>query len=541
MYPDCGRGIFSNYPRFTDAPFVIPRIRCRLRRLSRLSRIDTEVGWSLSASGAIHSGHRTRIGKSTMTDLKSRQPLTKGRLWPARFHHCTIGLAICLVVTGDRGPTGPLRIEAQPAVSKKPPAGVAPAPAPVVKTAAQREAAIGSALRATIAVDIKDVPLEQAVRDLAGKVAVPVEFDREAIQAEGVSLETRVSLHVPQITLRSALRLLFDEEQLAFLVANEVLFVTTSQKAADILEARLYDVTDLVPHRDTNVLGQDDLRSLANVIMANSVSGRWEEESGPGSIMGLPSAKSQILAIRQTQAVHDEVAEFLADLRKARRQPGDAKQRDVLVRSDQSPAALRESAIRAALDKSVSVAADRQPLHEVLTELARQIDVPIWLDAKRFELEKMTLDTPVTFRCTDISARSALSLMLTRLNLGWVIRHEVLFMTIRQHAMSVMAAHVYDVSDIAVRFRDESGNVSYDLTPLGDAIRTTIEPNSEWGNGAGVIVPYRYEGIVVLTFPQEQYVHEAVAKFLTELRDLRRAQDPDNEIVPYAATKRDRE
>ena len=106
--------------------------------------------------------------------------------------------------------------------------------------------------------------------------------------------------------------------------------------------------------------------------------------------------------------------------------------------------------------------------------------------------------------------------------------------------MSVMAAHVYDVSDIAVRFRDERGNITYDLTSLSHAISTTVEPQSDWGNGPGVIVPYRSEGIVALTFPQEQYVHEAVTKFLTELRDLRRAQDPDNEPVPYEATKRDR-
>jgi serpin B len=48
-------------------------------------------------------------------------------------------------------------------------------------------------------------------------------------------------------------------------------------------------------------------------------------------------------------------------------------------------------------------------------------------------------------------------------------------------------------------------------------------------------MPYRSRGIIALTFPQTRQVHEAVAKFLTELRDLRRAEDSANEPVPYSS------
>jgi hypothetical protein len=187
--------------------------------------------------------------------------------------------------------------------------------------AEQHEAAITKALDKTIAVDIKGVPIEQAVRDLAHLISVPVEFDRERIKDDGVSLDTPVTLNVPQITLRSALRLMFEHEQLAFLVANETLLVTTSQSAADMLETRIYDVSDLVLTRDAKVPGRADFTSLMNVISTCVQPDSWENLSGSGSIMPISSGALRSIAVRQMQDVHDQVARILADLRKARRLP----------------------------------------------------------------------------------------------------------------------------------------------------------------------------------------------------------------------------
>lgn len=446
---------------------------------------------------------------------------------------------ICLAVVGFPWQFGLRRLEAQTALPKNATAGLESDGRP--KTADQREAAIRRALGETITLDVDQLPLEQAVRDLARKLSVPVEFDRETIKQEEVSLETKVTGHVPRITLRSALNLLLRDEFLNYVVVNEVLLVTTTQRSLEIMQTRLYDVTDLIVTRETSTPGRADFTGLTNAIRACCAPNSWEELSGPGCMIGIPSAKVQVLAVRQSQAVHDEVAQFLADLRKARRAPGDNPKRDVLVRSDQSAGALREAAIRSALDKTVSISADQQPLASVLDDLARQIDVPIWLDKKHFPEERVEVDTPVTFRSTDISARSALSAILGRLNLGCSIRHEVLFITTAQCVAVIVPTGVYDVSDIVTRYRDERGNISYDLTSLKNAIQTTVEPHSDWGNGPGVIVPFRCEGIVALTFPQEEYVHEAVTKFLTELRDLRRAVDPENQPLPYKAGKTTRD
>ena len=89
---------------------------------------------------------------------------------------------------------------------------------------------------------------------------------------------------------------------------------------------------------------QADFTSLMNLISTTVQPDSWEDLSGPGSIMPvtLPD-QSRTLAIRQTQAVHDEVSRLLADLRKARRTEGDEGVRPIVVSDDESSAARREA------------------------------------------------------------------------------------------------------------------------------------------------------------------------------------------------------
>ncbi|HEY3968346.1 MAG TPA: hypothetical protein VGM05_27525, partial [Planctomycetaceae bacterium] len=121
-----------------------------------------------------------------------------------------IVLCVMILVSISLGQR-PSRRDAQPTPLTVDAADKSPTLRPTL--AEQHEAAITKALDKTIAVDIKGVPIEQAVRDLAQLVSVPVEFDRERIKDDGVSLDTPVTLNVPQITLRSALRLMFEHEQ----------------------------------------------------------------------------------------------------------------------------------------------------------------------------------------------------------------------------------------------------------------------------------------------------------------------------------------
>lgn len=77
---------------------------------------------------------------------------------------------------------------------------------------------------------------------------IPIHLDKEALTDAGVDEETRVNLVVNGITLRSALKLLSDRVQggLAYVIEDEVMKVTTKEKADEKYQTRVYPVGDLV-------------------------------------------------------------------------------------------------------------------------------------------------------------------------------------------------------------------------------------------------------------------------------------------------------
>ena len=57
-------------------------------------------------------------------------------------------------------------------------------------------------------------------------------------------------------------------------------------------------------------------------------------------------------------------------------------------------------------------------------------------------------DSPITFKISDISAKSALNLLLSELNLATMVRDEVLLITSQEAADANVYAVLYDVSDL---------------------------------------------------------------------------------------------
>jgi serpin B len=387
----------------------------------------------------------------------------------------------------------------------------------------------------TVNLDFEGVPLEAAITDVGKQLGIPVWFDRQTLADSAVSMEQPVTIQLRGITGRSALHLILSPVSLAWVIEDEVLKIT-SVLCWDALFTRIYEVTDLVAIGDPKGGERFDPTSLQQVIETCIFADSWENLSGRGSVMAIGNGTSATLAIRQSQAVHEGIARLLADLRKARRIPGDAA-RPVCAAADQSPAALREAAIRKALDKMVSVNAEQRPLQTVVSDVARQIGVPLFLDRDGFAEEGVAIDSPITFKYSGISARSALNLILRQVHVAWIIRNEVLFLTSGLKVEEQVEVHVYDMTEIAPKLRSTIGVVSYDLTTISNAIHTTIQPDSDWGNGPGVIMPYRNGGVVALVIPQTQAVHSEVSDFLEELRAITRSRSAPSADQPLENTK----
>ena len=78
-----------------------------------------------------------------------------------------------------------------------------------------------------------------------------------------------------------------------------------------------------------------------------------------------------------------------------------------------SAAELHEAAILLALEKTVDLDYSDRQLEDVIIDLGRQLDIPVWIDRQTLTDEGVALDQPVTLRLTSlpkITEQSALKL-----------------------------------------------------------------------------------------------------------------------------------
>ncbi|NDC64001.1 MAG: hypothetical protein EBZ59_08490, partial [Planctomycetia bacterium] len=94
--------------------------------------------------------------------------------------------------------------------------------------------------------DFNETPLRDVIAQIEDAQGIPVQIDAKAFEDAGLDLMTPVTKNVSGISLRSALRLLLGELDLTYLVKDEVLLITTKDKAAENLVVKVYPVADLV-------------------------------------------------------------------------------------------------------------------------------------------------------------------------------------------------------------------------------------------------------------------------------------------------------
>ena len=110
-----------------------------------------------------------------------------------------------------------------------------------------------------------------------------------------------------------------------------------------------------------------------------------------------------------------------------------------------------ELEIQKKLEEKVRPAFREQPLAAVLDALSKQAGVAIHIDMVGLEQEAVGSDTPVTLSLDQpISLKSALKLLLEPLNLGYVVRDEVLKVTSPRLVKGDVYAVTYQVADLVL-------------------------------------------------------------------------------------------
>src|SRR5262245_10560218 len=94
-----------------------------------------------------------------------------------------------------------------------------------------REASVRAALNQTTSVDVVEMPLKDVVTYFAEKHSIPMMLNIRELEEASISADTPVTKSVRSITLRSALNLLLNDLDLAYVIENGVLMITTKEAA----------------------------------------------------------------------------------------------------------------------------------------------------------------------------------------------------------------------------------------------------------------------------------------------------------------------
>jgi hypothetical protein len=175
--------------------------------------------------------------------------------------------------------------------------------------------------------------------------------------------------------------------------------------------------------------------------------------------------------------------------------------------------AMREAAIAAALEEVIEFDFQEQPLTDVFDYLKQKHEIEIQLDTKALTDAGVGTDTPITRHIKGITLDSALDLILSELDLAWIIHDEVLYITSNAAAQNMVETRVYPVSDLLMPVADDLAYESLIevLAEAATASGATPHPHS--------IRIYRPAAALVIT--RSVLVHRRVEKLLKELRQAK--------------------
>ena len=121
-------------------------------------------------------------------------------------------------------------------------------PTPVhLKTVSPGEAKIRQELKANTSIDFSLTPLSDVVDYLKDLHGIEIQLDSRSLDDAGVPSDVLITRKVKDVSLRSALRLILEALDLTYLIEDDVLLITTPDRASHEFVIRAYPVGDLLP------------------------------------------------------------------------------------------------------------------------------------------------------------------------------------------------------------------------------------------------------------------------------------------------------
>jgi hypothetical protein len=193
-------------------------------------------------------------------------------------------------------------------------------------SAAQRiESVLQQPLKAPL--QYEDQPLNEVIDTLQSEYDIPIMFDNNALEEVAITPDTEITINLRNVSLRSALNLIFRQpalDGLTYTIDDEVLLITTNENANDRLVVAIYRVDHLVQGEAQWAQGQHTpYTPLVQVITSCVKQNSWAI-NGQGGLGQIHLMQPGILVVSQTKQIQPEVEHLLDKLtgmRSAMEQP----------------------------------------------------------------------------------------------------------------------------------------------------------------------------------------------------------------------------
>ena len=169
------------------------------------------------------------------------------------------------------------------------------------------EERIEQAVEEIVSIDFRDARLDDAIAQLSARHNVPMLLDQKGLVDAAVDPSAPVTCSIRGLSLRTALDLMLDEFDLTWTIQDQVLKITSKEKADEILTTKIYPVGDLL---GTPRSWGPIMNIMTTIIQPDS----WEDNGGPGSIQPLPTG--DLLIICQKSDVHEQIEDLLVKIRR---------------------------------------------------------------------------------------------------------------------------------------------------------------------------------------------------------------------------------
>jgi hypothetical protein len=177
----------------------------------------------------------------------------------------------------------------------------------------KKEQAIMKSLDKTISLGFKDVTFQEVIKFISNETGQNILIEKSALTEAGLDTSSTVSINLRDVSARTALRKLLQDQQLTFVIKDETIQVVTLARAREMLVTRVYYLGDLVrlngPFGGAVTWGpwMDMMQTKENVDriidMVKAIDPEsWKDRGGNGTVIF--NWPSMSMVVRQTAEFH---------------------------------------------------------------------------------------------------------------------------------------------------------------------------------------------------------------------------------------------